>query len=570
MTRRALDWLPEILFLGVTTAVGIWAGGRWLDPTGDPGFSWSLAYRLAEGDVLYRDVYLAYTPLTPYLLAGLGRLFQFSAAYVVVSSWIAAMVAGVLLLRSGRPFLSTLERIALGALVLAFSLWAPGPGRLVFPYYPGVVHALALALGAILVARNARLSVRAQCGLAGLLCGLAFLAKQELGLAALLGLLASYLLRPRELVSRGAWTTAAFAAVVFAALGAILLVPGVTLDSLRNHNHLWPLDLVPPGALNRLFRVAAGTVSPGWAFPVREAAWCLLAQIGLIAAAGLLAARARKTSDWLRVVGLAAVLLAWWAVEMFRFSTRAPLALSCAISFLVAALAFGSRKLEGREHLVAIGTFAGLAGLRAVFSPSLSGAFDGPAHFGASLTWIVFLCVFAPRILAPDPKGAAWARKMTALFLLVSAGYGAAWGAESLRFAWRVPVTTMRGTVFLDPSKAPFLRSLAREIRPGEKVLVLPEISAADVLFAARNVSPLQDHLPGWLDPPLEDELLRRFRAVPPEAVVIFNRTLPEYGFSRFGEGYGERIEAWILEEYRPVLSDRLGSVLRKGPLHRS
>jgi endonuclease/exonuclease/phosphatase (EEP) superfamily protein YafD len=212
---------------------------------------------------------------------------------------------------------------------------------------------------------------------------------------------------------------------------------------------------------------------------------------------------------------------------------------------------------------VAIGTFAGLAGLRAVFSPSLSGAFDGPAHFGASLTWVVLLCAFAPRILAPDPRAAVWARRITAFFLLVSAGYGAAWGAQSLRFAWRVPVSTMRGTVFLDPSKAPFLRSLAREIRPGERVLVIPEISAVDVLFAARNVSPLQDHLPGWLDPPLEDELLRRFHAVPPEAVVVFNRTLHEFGYQRFGERYGERLAAWIEENHRPVFAERVGSVLR-------
>ena len=124
--RWVIEWLPELIFVAASSVGGIWAGGRWLDPTGDPGFAWSLAYRLAEGDVLYRDVYLAYGPFTPYLLAGLGRLFQFSAGYLVVSNWIAAVVAGVLLLRCGRPFLSTLERITAAGLILAFSLWAPG------------------------------------------------------------------------------------------------------------------------------------------------------------------------------------------------------------------------------------------------------------------------------------------------------------------------------------------------------------------------------------------------------------------------------------------------------------
>jgi hypothetical protein len=563
LARRVLDWLPEILFVGVTTAVGIWAGGRWLDPSGDPGFSWSLAYRLAEGDVLYRDVYLAYTPLTPYLLAALGRMFDFSAGFVVGSSWSTAIVAGLLLLRCARPFLSSVERIAVAALILACSLWVPGPGRLVFPYYPGVAQALALALGAMLVVRNPRLSIRTQCGFAGLLCGLSFLAKQEIGVAALIALLVSFLLRPRELLRRGLPLTAAFAAVALTALGIILLAPGVTLDSLRNNNHLWPLDLVPPGDLNRLFRVAGGTFAVGWAYEVRQTAWSFLLQVGLLASAGLLAARARRLSDWLPVFGLASLLLAWWAVESFRFSARAPVELSCAISFAVAALAVGARQLEGREHIVAIGTFAGLAGLRAIFSRSLSGPFDGPAHLGASLTWVIFLCVLVPRVLVPGARGSAYLRRMMTTFLLISGGYGAARGAENLRFPWRVPVPTMRGTVFLDPSRARFLRSLSREIRPGDKVLVLPEINAVDVLFAGRSVSPLEDHLPGWLDLRVEDDLLRRFRAVPPETVVLFNRPLQEFGYSRFGERYGERIAKWIEENYRPVLSERVGSVLR-------
>lgn len=564
VVSRVLDWLPELLFLAVTTAVGLWAGGRWLDPTGDPGFGWSLAYRLAEGDVLYRDVYLAYGPLSPYLLAGLGRLFEFSAGYVVFSSWIAAVVAGVLLLRCGRPFLSTLERIAAAGLILALSLWAPGPGRLVFPYYPGVVHALALSLGAILVVRSARLSVRAQCGFAGLLSGLAFLAKQEIGLAVLIALLASLVLRPNELFSRGAPTIAAFATVVVVALGAILLVSGATLHSLRNQNHVWPLDPVPPSALNHLFRLAAGMKPTDWAFDVRKAAWCLLVQVGLLGSAGLLAARARKLSHWLPVLGLAFALLSWWAVERFRFSTRAPVALSSAVAFLVAAFAVGERRLENREHLVAIGTFAGLAGLRAVFSRTLSGPYDGIAHFATSLTWLLFLCVFAPRILAAEPRAATYARRMTGILLLVTAAYGALVGAEHLRFARGEPVRTLRGTIFLDPTKASFFRSLSREIRPGEKVLVLPEINAVDVLFGARSVSPLQHHLPGWLDLPLENELLRRLEASPPEAVVLFDRSLHEFGVLRFGDGYGQRIARWIEQNYRPVLSERAGSVLRR------
>lgn len=561
---RLSEWFPEILFVAVTTAVGIWAGGRWLDPTGDPGFAWSLAHRLAEGEVLYRDVYLAYGPLSPHLLAGLGRLFDFSAGWFLASNWVAAVTAGVLLLRWGRPLLSTFERIAAAGMILAFSLWAPGPGRLVFPYYPGVVHALALSLGALLVVRSSRLSAGAGSALAGLLAGLAFLAKQEIGLAALLAVIASLLVRPKELLSRGVRTTASFMGVVGVALAAILLVTGVTLDGLRHSNHLWPLDPAPPEALGTLFRLAAGMSEPGWAFDVRQAAWCLLVQVGLVAVAGLLAVRARKISQWIPVLCLAVVLLAWWAVEGFRYSTRVPVALSAIGAFAVAAFALFARRLEHREELLAIGTFAGLAGLRAVFSPTLSGPFDGPAHLAASVTWILFLCVLVPRYLAPDIRAAAWTRRVTAALLLVTATFGAMAGAQHLRFPWREAVSTARGTVFLDPVDASFFRGLSREIRPGEEVLVLPEINAIDVLYRARSVSPLLDHIPGWLDAPVESVLLARLERNPPEVVVSFERSLYELGASRFGNGYGGRVAAWVEENFRPVLVQRAGTILRR------
>jgi hypothetical protein len=560
--RRILNWLPELIFLAVTTAVGIWAGGRWCDPVGDPGFTWSLAYRLAEGNLLYRDVYLPYAPLTPYLLAAVGYLFEFSAGSQVISTWIAAVAAGLLLLRCGRPFLTTLERTSAAGVILALSLWAPGPGRLVFPYYPGVVHALALSIGALLVMASTRLAERTRCWLAGILAGLAFLSKQEIGLAILIALFAPLILRPKGAFARGARILAGYTLVI--ALGASFVLSSASISTLRDQNHLWPLDLTPPAELSHLFRLAAGMKPVDWFFDLRQTAWNLLVQLGLLSCAGLLFARERTISRWRPILALFIALVLWRAAEPFRLSSRAPVALSATIAVLVAALALVHRRLENREQLVAIGTFAGLAGLRAVFSPTVSGAFDGPAHFATSLTWVLFLCVFAPRILAPSPRAAVYARRLTAVMLLIGAWNGARIGAESLRFPWKESVGTLRGTIYLDGSNASFYRLLSRELEPGEKVLVLPEINAVDVLFDVRSVSPLQDHLPGWLDPPLEEALIALFEREPPSAVVVFNRPLHEFGIAELGQGYGARLTAWIEHNYRPVESGRRGSILRR------
>jgi SAM-dependent methyltransferase len=161
-------------------------------------------------------------------------------------------------------------------------------------------------------------------------------------------------------------------------------------------------------------------------------------------------------------------------------------------------------------------------------------------------------------------KAARHARRLTAILLLVGAWYGALGGAESLRFPSKEAVETRRGTVFLDRWNASLYRLLSRELKPGEKVLVLPEINAVDVIFGVRSVSPLLFHFPGWLEPPFENELIRRFEAKPPDAVVLFNRPLHEFGVARFGEGYGELLSDWVSRNYQPVATLRSGSLLRR------
>jgi hypothetical protein len=564
---RIIEWLPELLFVAVSSAGGIWAGGRWINPIGDPGFSWSLAYRLAQGDVLYRDVYLAYSPLSPYLLAGIGSLFQFSALWMILSNWTAAILAGVLLLRCGRPFLTTLERIATGGLILAFSLWVPGSGRLVLPYCPEVVHALIFSLGALLVMGRRGLSEVTRAWLAGLLAGLAFCSKQEIGLAVLIALGASLFVRVKGSFRNGVRIVVGFASVV--ALGAIFVVSSASLETLRERNHLWPFDLIPPSGWNHLLRIAAGMSQVNWARELRHSFWGLLVQIALLACLGLLAARERKVSRWTPVAVLAVVLFFWWVVDDFPFTTPVPVAVSSTVAFLVAGLAIGQsgREKSERSQLVAIGMFAGLAGARAVFSPSISAHFDGPAHFATSLTWVLFLCVFAPRVLARSPTAIRRTRQLTAILLLVGAWCGALGSVTSLRFPSAEAVETQRGTVFLDSWNASFYRLLSRELKPGERVLVLPEINAVDVIFEVRNVSPLLFHIPGWLDPPLENDLIRRFEANPPDAVVLFNRSLQEFGVARFGKGYGELLSSWISRNYQPVATLRSGSLMRRATI---
>ena len=146
---RLREWIPEATLLVATTAAGLWAGGRWLDPSSDPGIWWSLPQRLASGERLYRDLYLQYGPLSVHLFSAIVRLFDGSLRCILLLNCIPALFAGVLLLRAARPFLSTLERLVLCAILLGVCLFAPGAGRVVFPYCPGIAFPLMTREGSV-------------------------------------------------------------------------------------------------------------------------------------------------------------------------------------------------------------------------------------------------------------------------------------------------------------------------------------------------------------------------------------------------------------------------------------
>ena len=198
MPGRIRDTLPEILLLAVTTAAGLWAGGRWLDPMSDPGLWWSLTERLVSGEQLYRDVRLQYGPLSPYLLAGAGRVFGLSAFSFLLLNWIPAVLLGVLLLRAARPYLGTLERVAVaGLLIGSGSSGRPARGSF-FPTVPRPSTPSAFRSRACCCCADERESRGARLA-AGALCGLAFCAKQEIGVAAVAGTAALLAMRARSL-----------------------------------------------------------------------------------------------------------------------------------------------------------------------------------------------------------------------------------------------------------------------------------------------------------------------------------------------------------------------------------
>ena len=282
----------------------------------------------------------------------------------------------------------------------------------------------------------------------------------------------------------------------------------------------------------------------------------------------MLLARERSARRWLPLAGVFGLAAIWFAVEGFELFHPLPyVSLSMSVSFLVAAWAFFQRGIEGRPFLVAFGLFAGLAGSRAAFSGNLGEAYGGPAHLASSLTWVVFLCVLLAPFLTGNGAATPIARIAFALAILVAVAPYVRDGVAALRAPANTAVPTRRGTVFLDTASAQFFGALFAQLRPGERVLVVPEVSAVDVLFDLRQASAFVNHLPGWLDADGERREIERLEASPPDAVVILSRSTAHYGVRSFGIGFCRDLAAWIERRYRPVVAMPAGTLLRRSEI---
>jgi len=557
-----MECLPEILLVAVTTGAGIWAAGRWVDPCGDPGYAWSLAYRLEQGQRLYRDIYTQYTPLSPYLLAVGARIFGATPRFFLFAYWIPAIIATLLLLRCARPLLSTLERLTLVGMTIATSLFVPGAGHLIFPYYAGVVHALLLSLAAFLFLGTGVEASGLRVSMAGCLAGLAFACKQEIGLAVLAGLMVTGALRSEGRVVSLVHLSGAFLAVLLAI--ALFALASAPYESLVHDSRLWPLA-TPPSTTIHFLDAATGLEKHHWPIAVAKRVFRDLGALGVLAAICLAASRERPRAPWLRVAVLCLGAAAGWLVVATTPVRAVPsLSLSALLAFLVAAAVILLEDLPARGFVAGFAVFAGLVGLRTIFSTNLAGHYGGPAHFATALTWLFALLVLAPRLLLGRSRAASYLRIVLTIGLFCFCWREAALAARSLSAPGNVPADTPAGRVFVAPERRDLIDLISRNSAPGERALVIPEPYAIDALFRLSNVSPLPWASPGWLDEQIEKQLIRRLEQSPPDVIVWLRRSYKEYGSTSLGEGYGLQLSDWCSHRFRVVASDAQGEVLRR------
>ena len=567
--RRAAPYaLPPLVALFAVLLW--WTWGSWPDVLVDFGRELYVAWRLSEGAVLYRDVMYINGPLSPYVDALWFRWFGDGLRTLVIANAAICLLILVLLwtllVRLGSALSATLAG-AVFLLVFAFAQQMPtGNYNFITPYSHETTHGLVIGLVAVLsvtrVARSGSARAVAACGLC---LGLALLTKPEVVLATAGvtiggGSLALLVRRTplRVVAGRVAvfCAAAALPPLAAAALLALAMPPGEALA-----NTFGGLRWLGNSALaSRFYLRIAGLLDPwgaagrlvGW-----SAAWCAL--LGGAALLGRVASRGRAGAMTPVGVFAAVSVLAW----IFRASIPWPQALmplpllmaASTIGFAIAALRAGDP--DERERLV-LGAALSLLALLLLVKVVLR---VRAIHYGfalampATMVAIVLLRDWLPRVTGP-PTGARAARSAAFLAALLAFVVVHVQTTAGFLAAKTVPVGAGSDAFRADARGSEVgrvLAEMAAVVPRDATVAVLP--AGAMLGYLARHPSSIRyvDFDPFVVDLYGEGAMLDALVARPPDFVVLADVPMQEYGARGFGDGYAERLAAWIGRRYEPV-----------------
>jgi hypothetical protein len=539
----------------------------WINPLVDSGRDLDVAWRLALGERLYRDVTFYYGPFGPWLdCLALNLLGYRFLSLEILCLALAAGSLGLLfaLTRRAGSFSSALFATALAA---AFCLGAPNGGAFIFPYSSSSLLALCGALVALLATSGggpdgpaARTSSWARRGLAAGGLALALGARLEVGMAAAAVLVAAALGSPNR---RGALREA-LAAVAGGCLAAGaaygLACAGLPLQDVVADGPLKHFLGLPP-EWRALYWHVLGLERPRVTVE-RFAGALLLDGLILWACARFALPHRRQEGDgraarppWFAL----AVALCFVAYGASRWCVDAqnlpPVVMPLPAIAAVAAAATALRSpLAGRERdrFLLFGFSAALAA-RVAFGltvgPRMSpyAALPLPALL-ASAT-VMAWDLLAPRLGAP----AVFRRRLAAILTLFAALF--LYRLQRLDQApRRVRLSTPAGTLRLpEPEAAAIgeaLDFLNRHARSGETLAAFPEGGFFNFVSGLR--SPLrQDQIfPGVLDVRRESAAAERLVAGRPRYVLLLNRPTAEYGPTSFGLDYATRLWREVERHY--------------------
>ena len=566
MTRDRA-WLAVLAAFFVFGLAVSWQ--RWGNPLIDSGREMNQPLRLASGEMLYSDVRHIYGPLSPWLHAGMFRLFGPSLTVLYLDGIFTAILVIALVYWLGRRIMPPAGAAAAALSVMWLCVFKPA-GNYILPYSYNSLHGAALGLIAlaVLVAaleRGQHLTIRPFLT-AGVVAGVATLAKTEMGFAAYVAGVTAAMVGSYPDVRRGCRLAMVFVAAAASLTIAVygLIAMRVGWSTLVDDSWLF-LYNVPPEltfynqwvsgfddplhSLKRMLIAAAklGIVAAG------VGAISVIIGEGTRSRAGM-----RAYAVLVAAVAIGVVMSVTTGLDLDKGPYLAmPFLLIAAVGVLIRRVrnARGTGTAARTAILTVCAAYALASLARMALNVRSGGAY---ASFLLPVSVVMFTyfwigpfagCFRQPRV-----------RRIvsTASLVLILGNSVVTAGILAYRYQTRstVVIASERGTIIAEPDVGrawnEALAYIDRHVGKMETVAVLPEGSSLNFLSGRRN--PLREEiaLPGVLDDAAESRAISQLHEAATPVVLITNRPTLEFGRAGFGRDYGLRLMRWIEDHYDP------------------
>ncbi len=558
--RKTLGGLFALVAVWAAWSYGTW--GYWGNLTIDSGHEMYVPAVLAEGKILYRDVWFMYGPAGPYLNS---YLFRFFGTHLNVLYWaglLSALGSAVFLYLVGMRLSAWLAGWTAGAVVLTQAFH---PSLFCFP----LPYTFSSAYGCLIACFFLWLAVHASSAQgwgwmfgAGMAAAMASLLKLEFGAACYLTLVLLVAARsfqqrcwksiPRDLI---AILPGALICVVVA--GWMISIAGV--DFILQENFMsWPTSYFMR-TYGKFWLASTGFSLTGTAF--LESAKRTFLLLGVLQGLALVLPAKRSRREILMRAALLLVAVASLGVTLpWRGVLRAAffpqdMGLYAVVGAAAVWVCFLRRPASENGAAVALLlTLAGLLALRIMLQVlpwGYSIYYNGPA--------VLSFLLLARPLLPPPGRGNWFGSRGEALIVAGCLSVALINSRRTERPDRPLgPLTTERGTIIVTQNQAKqyqaAIQFMKQKNAQGEAVLSVPEDTSLYFLSGTHCPTRVYVFNPGVLaSDKMIDETISQIERNNVRYLLWSNRTYIEYGVPQFGIDFDRRLGDYFRSHYRRV-----------------
>jgi hypothetical protein len=552
------------LWLGLVTFG--WA--RWGSVSVDSGRELYVAAALAQGKMLYRDLWYPYGPAAPYLNALLFRIFGIHITVAYLAGALAGLTVALTLFRCAQRMVCLPMAFLVGYVVLIQS-FVPGIFNYPLPYsYAAVYGSVTAGCFLLFAIRAAFEATKTNVFWAAFWSGVALLTKLEYGIACFSALV---VLQLGLLVRQRSWHTAVGNLLVTipaflmcaVTIGWMVSIRGVAFLTEQNFT-LWPtsyftrtygrfwggtgFDLSWQAVLTALL-VAVGFVIfwTGFRFWLLSALHNLSfrnAGLAIMLAGGAIASSMTRPE--------------WFNLNVAKLLFPRPMVFMVALAVPVAAFLFCWSQWRPRYLAILIlVTFGSLLAFRVLFGMlphAYAIYYNGPVL--VAFCWLLLVIAIPGNDSSNDPR-----IQKAILFICAAV---CTWVTAQVYPDYsemrkgRLALESERGTIYLSETMFPAWAEAIDFMRyakaTNEAVMSIPEDTA--LYFFSDVLCPIRMYMftPGLIAPGhMTNEVIGEIEQARVRYIIWSNRKFYEYGVPEFGVDFDRPLGEYIRDNYRPV-----------------